>query len=57
MHPTLHQELAAQRITELHRQAAHQRLVHELRAGRRETTRRRTVWTRLLVRQPRPAGA
>ena len=57
MHPTLYQELAAQRITELHRQAAHQRLVHELRAGRRETTRRRTVWTRLLVRQPRPAGA
>jgi hypothetical protein len=57
MHPTLPQELAAQRIAELHRQAAHQRLVHELRAGRRETTRPWTVWARLLLRQPHPARA
>jgi hypothetical protein len=57
MHPTLHEELAAQRIAELHRQAAYQRLAHELRAGRRETTRRRTVWARLRLWQPRPAGA
>jgi hypothetical protein len=57
MHPTLAQELVAQRIAELHQQAATQRLVRELRAGQGRASRRRTVWQRLLFRQPRPAGA
>jgi hypothetical protein len=52
------QELVIQHITELHRQAAEQRLVRELRAGTgRATRRRRSVWGRLRWRQPRPAGA
>jgi hypothetical protein len=58
MYPVSTQELAAQRIAELHRQAAEQRLVRELRAGTgRATRRRRSVWERLRFRQPRPAGA
>lgn len=51
------QELAVQHITELHRQAAAERLAREARAGRRRATRRRRVWQRLPFRQPRPAGA
>jgi hypothetical protein len=51
------QELAIQHITELHRQAAAERLAREARAGRRRATRRRSVWQRLPFRQPRPAGA
>jgi hypothetical protein len=51
------QELAIQHITELHRQAAAERLAREARADRRRATRRRSVWQRLPFRQPRPAGA
>jgi hypothetical protein len=51
------QERAIQHITELHRQAAAERLAREARAGRRRATRRRSVWQRLPFRQPRPAGA
>jgi hypothetical protein len=51
------QELVIQHITELHRQAAAERLAREARAGRRRATgRRRGVWRRPF-RQPRPAGA
>jgi hypothetical protein len=52
------QELVVQHITELRRQAARQRLVHELRTRQARTTRRRrTLWDRLVFRQPRPARA
>jgi hypothetical protein len=51
-------ELVVQHITELHRQAAKQRLIHELRTRQAPTTRRRrTVWDRLVFRQLRPARA
>jgi hypothetical protein len=55
MYPVLTQELAAQRIADLHREAAAERLARELRGGR--GGRRRSVWGRLVLRQPRPAGA
>jgi hypothetical protein len=48
-------EIAAQRIADLHRQAAKERLVHHLRAGRKQTARDRRVWERLTFRRPRPA--
>jgi hypothetical protein len=51
------QEMVIQHITELHQRAAAERLAREARAGRRPATRRRSVWRRLRVRQPRPAGA
>ncbi|HEY8558080.1 MAG TPA: hypothetical protein VIM97_12190 [Actinomycetes bacterium] len=52
------QEMAIQHITELHQRAAAERLAREAWAGRRPATRRRrSVWRRLRVRQPRPAGA
>jgi hypothetical protein len=57
MHPELTQELAAQRIADLHRQAAAERLAGEVWAGHRRATRRRRVWERLPFRQPRPARA
>ncbi len=62
MHPVLTQQLAAQHIAELHRQAARQRLIRELRTGPgRATRRRRAVWDRLPFRlpfrRPRPATA
>jgi hypothetical protein len=56
MHPVLTQQLAAQHIAELHRQAARQRLIRELRTGPgRATRRRRAVWDRLPFRRPRAA--
>jgi hypothetical protein len=48
-------ELVAQRVTDLHRQAAEERLLRELRASREPTVRRRRIWERLTVRRPRPA--
>ena len=52
------QEMVIQHITELHQRAAAERLAREARAGRRPATRpRRSVWRRLRLRQPRPAGA
>ena len=52
------QEMVIQHITELQQRAAAERLAREARAGRRPATRRRrSVWRRLRVRQPRPAGA
>jgi hypothetical protein len=57
MHPELTHELAAQRIADLHRQAAAERLAGEVRAGHRRAGRRRRAWGRLPSRQPRPARA
>jgi hypothetical protein len=57
MFPVSSQELAAQRIAELHRQAARQRLIRQLQHDRGRAHPRRPVWRRWLVRQPRPAGA
>jgi hypothetical protein len=52
------QELVIQHITELHQQAAKQRLIRELRTGHgRAARRRRAVRARLPFRQPRPARA
>ena len=51
------QELVIQHITELHQQAAKQRLIRGLRAGQGRAARRRTVRERLPFRQPRPARA
>ena len=58
MYQVLPQVLAAQHITELHQEAARQRLIRELRDGPgRPPRRRRTIRERLPFRQPRPAGA
>jgi hypothetical protein len=48
-------EIVAQRVAELHRQAAKQRLLRELRASRKPTIHRRRIWEWLTVRRPRPA--
>jgi hypothetical protein len=55
MHTTVLAEIAAQRAADLHREAARQRLLLELRASRKPTVRRRRIWARLFVRRPRPA--
>jgi hypothetical protein len=57
MYQVLPQVLAAQHITELHQEAARQRLIRELRGGSGRPPRRRTIRERLPFRQPRPAGA
>jgi hypothetical protein len=60
MYQVLSQELAAQRIAELHREAARQRLVRGPRTGPDEVgrRRRRRAWDRLRFRRrPRPATA
>jgi hypothetical protein len=56
MYQVLPQVLAAQHITELHQEAARQRLLRELRDRRQPPSRPRTI-RGLLFRQPRPAGA
>ena len=50
-------QLAAQRIAELHRQAERERLVRALRTGRRQARRRRAAWVRWGFGQARPARA
>jgi uncharacterized caspase-like protein len=56
MHPEMTRQLAAQHIAELQQQAATWRLVRGLRASQeRESHRRRSVWERLRLRQPREA--
>jgi hypothetical protein len=50
-----HEEIAAQRVADLHRQAARQRLLHELRASHKPAVRRRR-WEWLPVRRPQPAA-
>jgi hypothetical protein len=48
-------EIVAQRVADLHRQAAKQRLLRELRASRKPAVHRRRIWEWLTVRRPRPA--
>jgi hypothetical protein len=55
MHTISRDEIVAQHVADLHRQAAKQRLLRELRASRKPTVHRRRIWERLTVRRPRPA--
>jgi len=55
MHPSFSEEIAAQHVAELHREAATQRLVRQLRASRKPTIQRRRLWERLTFRHPQPA--
>jgi hypothetical protein len=57
MYLVLPEQLAAQRIAELHQQAARQRLIRELRARPERAVRHRRRMRRLLLRRPRPAAA
>jgi hypothetical protein len=60
MHPTIAGEIAAQRIAELHQQAARQRLVRQLRTGGVASPangRLRAGWVRLSFRRSRPVAA
>jgi hypothetical protein len=54
MYTIARDELVAQRVADLHRQAARQRLVRELRARRKPATLRRRIWEQLTIRRPRP---
>jgi hypothetical protein len=57
MYPSIRAELADQRIADLHRQAARQRLLRDLHANRKPAVRPRQpwVWWRWPLRRPRPA--
>lgn len=55
MHTIARDELVAQHVADLHRHAARQRLVRELRARRKPTAPRRRIWERLTIRRPQPA--
>ena len=60
MHPIIAGEIAAQRIAELHQQAARQRLIRQLRASNAASLpngRVRAGWVRLSLRRSRPAAA
>jgi hypothetical protein len=60
MHPTITSQIAAQRIAELHQQAARQRLARQLRTGSAPSPRidrLRGGWARLGFRHSRPAAA
>ena len=60
MHPTITSQIAAQRITEWHQQAARQRLVRQLRAADAASPRNgrvRAGWVRLSLRRSRPVAA
>jgi hypothetical protein len=54
MHIIARDEIVAQRVADLHRQAARQRLVRELRARRKLPAPRPRIWERLTIRRPRP---
>jgi hypothetical protein len=55
MYTIAHDEIVAQHVADLHRQAAKQRLLQELRARRKLAVHhRRRIWERLTVRRPRP---
>ena len=54
MHPIARDEIVAQHVADLHRQAARQRVVRELRARRKPTAPRPRIWERLTIRRPRP---
>jgi hypothetical protein len=53
MYTIARDELVAQRVADLHRQAARQRLVRELHARRKPATLRR-IWEQLTIRRPGP---
>jgi hypothetical protein len=55
MHTIVRDEIVAQHVADLHRQAAKQRLLREQRTSRKPTVHRRRVWERLTLRRPRPA--
>jgi hypothetical protein len=55
MHTIARDEIVAQHVADLHRQAAKQRLLRELRASRTPTVHRWRIWERLTVRRPRAA--
>jgi hypothetical protein len=52
MHPSLHPDLARQRIVQLLEEAEHDRLASQARAARRQRRQRR--WTRATRIHPRP---
>jgi hypothetical protein len=54
MHTIARDEIVAQHVADLHRQAARQRLVRELRTRRKPTVVHRRIWERLTIRRPRP---
>lgn len=59
MHPTFTGQIVAQRIAELHQQAAKQRLVRQLRAADAASPRNgrvRVGWVRLSFRRSRPVA-
>ena len=53
MHPSLHPDLARQRVAQLLEEAEHDRLASQARAARRQRRQRR--WTRATRIHPRPA--
>jgi hypothetical protein len=55
MYTIARDELVAQHVADLHRQAARQRLVRQLRVRRKPTAPRLWIWERLTIRRPRPA--
>jgi hypothetical protein len=55
MHTILSGEITAQRIADLHRQAAEDRLARHGRAGPKRTARGRRWWDRLSFQRHRPA--
>jgi hypothetical protein len=56
MYTVARDELVAQDVADLHRQADRHRLVRELRARRKPTAPRPRIWERLTIRRPRPAA-
>jgi hypothetical protein len=54
MHTIARDEILAQHVADLHRQAARQRLLRELRARRRPTAPRPRIWEWLTIRRSRP---
>jgi hypothetical protein len=52
MYTIARDEIVAQHVADLHRQAARQRLVRELRARRKPTAPRPRIWERLTIRRP-----
>jgi hypothetical protein len=55
MYIAVRDQLAAQRLADLYRQAAKQRLLRQLQANRKRTIQRRRIWERLTFRRPQPA--
>lgn len=56
MYTIARDEIVAQHVADLRRQAARQRLLRELRARRKPTVVHRRIWERLTIRRPRPVA-